>query len=264
MSDHNEVLRWRFGDVAALLLAGCTQLTPPPDWRCWTEPTPLLPIDETIIALKRRNAQPRLREPAELKKQNVDCPFYFMRFAIAAAVDAATISAGNDPAEMAARYRTRAEAAEKAAAEIETLSTTVLESARSPAPRLPFLETPEVIWANKEVLAFRRRGALARIAEDAQHWLQYYQRARGEPFDVWRMVLVAELGFVWNAMTGAIPTQGEEFTAFIVAAFESAAGIQPKVSWERAIRRVIKLDLDWERRGMSFAEAQKIYSGRCT
>jgi hypothetical protein len=251
----------RFGDVAQRLLVGRTQLTPPPVWRCWVEPTPPIPIDEMITDLMRRNAEPRLRAPVELKQQYVDCPYWVMRFAIAAAVDAASISAGKDPAEETKRYRTRAEAAEQATVAIETLRTAMLQSARSPSPRLPFLETPEVIAANKEVLAFRHSGALERIAEDARHCLQFYQHARGEPFDVWRVVFVAELGFAWSAMTGAMPTRSEQFTAFIVAAYDSVAGGQPEVHWDRAIRHVVDLDLDWKNRGMSFAEVQKIYSG---
>jgi hypothetical protein len=82
----NGVLHWRFGDVAARLLGGHTQPDPPTGWPCWSEPTPALPIDDLVTRLRRRNAVPRLRSPAELKERDIPCPFYAARFAIAAAV----------------------------------------------------------------------------------------------------------------------------------------------------------------------------------
>ena len=40
-----DVTRWRLGDVAERLLGGRKRWDPPPDWTCWAEPAPALPID---------------------------------------------------------------------------------------------------------------------------------------------------------------------------------------------------------------------------
>jgi hypothetical protein len=259
---HDDITHWRFGDVAERLLAGHSELNPPPDWHCWTKPAPALPIDDLIARLIRRNAEPRLQSPSELKEQqNVACPFYVVRFAIAAAVDAATAMAGEEPAEMAKRWRIQEEAARQAAAANATIGEALLQSVRRPAPRLPFLETPELIGAYKTVLMLRHIGAYDRIAEDARQWREFYQRARGDPLAVWRVTFAAELGFAWSALTGAVPAQNGEFTHFIATAYDSITDGLPEVSWDRPIRRVVGLGLDWEDRGMSFAEAQKIFLG---
>ena len=170
----------RFGDVTARLLA--TQPNPPSDWPCWNEPAPALPIDDQISYMIQRNAEPRLRTPPELERHGITCPFYAMRFAIAVAVDVATATAGEDPAEMAERWRIQENAARQAAAANATIAETLLQSAR-PEPRLPFLETPELISAYKTSLLLQHTKTFDRIAEDARQWRQFYLRARGEPFE---------------------------------------------------------------------------------
>ena len=219
----------RFGDIAARLLGGRTQPNPPPDWRCWNEPVPALPIDDLINHLVRSNAEPRLRTPPELERHGITCPFYAMRFAIAVAVDAATATAGEDPAEMAERWRVQEKAARQAAAANAVIAGSLLQSARRPEPRLPFIEAPGLISAYRTTLLLQHTKPFDRIAEDARQWRQFYQRARGEPFDVWRAVFVCELGFVWAALTGAKPARNDEFAGFIEAAYASIS--EEEVSW---------------------------------
>jgi hypothetical protein len=187
-----EILRWQFGDVAARLLDGRTQPNPPPDWACWKEPVPALPIDRLITGLVHRNAPPRLRLAPELESCGVSCPYFGIRFAIAVAVDAATAAAAEDPIEMTRRWHAQEQAALRTAAENATLAETLLQPARRPTPRLPFIESPELIDAYKAVL--RHKSACERVAEDAQRWQQFYQHTRRrDPWDVWRMVFAAEL-----------------------------------------------------------------------
>lgn len=254
------VMRWRFGDAAARLLNGHAYSSPPDNWATWKAPSPALPIDDLVSDLIRRNREPRLLPASELKeRQGVVCPFYIARFAVAVAVDAATTAAGEDPAEMAKRWRVHEEAAHQAIAAIATIGETLLSACR-PAPRLPLIETPELVNAYKTTLLVQRMGAFERIADEAQKWRRFYQQARGKPFDVWRTVFAGELGFAWVALTGAQPTRNEDFIYFVDAAFASIDE-KPEISWERTIRRVVSLDLDWRGRGMSFAETQKIFSG---
>lgn len=253
-----EVIRWQFGDVAARLLGGRTQPNPPSDWLCWKEPTPALSIDDQITSLIRRNAHPRLRSRSELDP--IACPYYGARFAIAVAVDAATATAGADPTEMAKRCRVQEEAARQATEAIATISETLLQSSHRPEPRLPRLKSPELIGAYKTALMLRQMGTFERIAADARQWQTFYQRARGEPFDTWRLTFVAELGFAWATLTGVRPARNEWFADFIADAYASIA--DDEVWWDRAIRRAVALDLDWLGRGMSFAEAQKLFLGQ--
>lgn len=254
------VTRWRFGDAAARLLNGRAYSSPPDNWATWKEPSPALPIDDLIADLIRRNKEPRLLSRSELKeRQGVVCPYYIARFAVAAAVDAATTAAAEDPAEMAKRWRIHEKAARQAITAIAAIDETLLSASR-PAPRLPFVETPELVAAYKTVLLLRRMDSFDRIADEAQKWRRFYQQARGKPFDVWRAVFAAELGFAWAALTGALPSRNEDFTYFVAAAYASIDDELSEFSWERAIRRVVKLSLDWRGRGMSFAETQKIFS----
>jgi hypothetical protein len=71
MSGDLIVLHSRFGDVAARLLDGRAQPDPPADWACWSVPAPALPIDDVVARLIGRNADPRLRSPAELQKRDI-------------------------------------------------------------------------------------------------------------------------------------------------------------------------------------------------
>ena len=253
----DDITHWRFGDVAERLLAGHSEPNPPPDWRCWTEPAPALPIDEMISDLMRRNWEPRLRSRSELSAEGIACPFYQLRFAAAAAVDAATEAASVDPAEMAKRWRSQEEKARRAAQAVEDIAASLPHSELRAVPRLPLVEPPELISAYKMTMLLRRVGTFNCIADYARRYRRLFQYDRGGPHDVWRAVFAADLGFAWAALTGENPTRTEPFIELIVACFESIADRQPEVSWERSIRRALALGLDWRGRGNSFFEARK-------
>ena len=122
----DEIMRWRFGDAAERLLNGRTYSDPPDDWAAWEEPSSALPIDQTITKLKTTNRRPRLRSHAELKAQKIICPYYIARFAIAMAVDEATVAAVENPIDMTKRWRAHEVAARKAAPEIDKIAESLL------------------------------------------------------------------------------------------------------------------------------------------
>jgi hypothetical protein len=257
---HDDIIHWRFGDVAERLLAGHSEPAPPPDWRCWIEPAPALPIDEMISDLRRRNREPRLRSRPELSADGIACPFYQLRFAVAAAVDVATEAASEDPAQMAKRWRSEEEKARRAAQVIKDIAASLPYSELRPTPRLPLVEPLELISAYKMVMLLRHMGTFDCIGDYARRYRQLFQYDRGEPYNLWRAVFVADLGFVWVALTGESPARTEPFIEFIVAAFASIADGQPEESWERSIRRALALGLDWRGRGNSFSEVLKNFS----
>ena len=256
----DDIIHWRFGDVAERLLAAHSEPNPPPDWRCWTEPAPALPIDEMISDLMRRNREPRLRSRSELSAEGIACPFYQLRFAVATAVDAAAAAASEDPMEMAERWRSQEEKMRLAAQMVEDIAASLPHSKLRAAPRLPLVEPPEVISAYKMVMLLRHMGTFDCIADYARRYRGLFQHDRGEPYDVWRAVFAADLGFAWAALTGENPARTEPFIEFIVACFESIADRQPEISWERPIRRAMALGLDWRGRGNSFSELRKNFS----
>jgi hypothetical protein len=252
-------MRWRFGDVAARLLAGRNFPSPPPSWACWIEPSPALPIDKVITALKRTNREPRLRSQSELEEQGIVCSYYSTRFAVAVAVDAAAAAADQQRTDMIERWRLHEEAATNAAAEIKIISETLLKSEQRPTPRAPDVESAEVFADYKTIMKFHRDGALERIAAYARQCQQFYQHDRGEASDVWKAVFAADLAFTWRILTGANPARTEPFIRFVTAAYESIGDDLPEVSWERAIRRALALGLDWQHRGSSFDQVRKIF-----
>jgi hypothetical protein len=257
---HDDITHWLFGDVAERLLAGRSEPTPPSDWRCWTKPTPALPIDEMISDLMRRNREPRLRSRSGLSAEGIACPFYQLRFAIAAAVDAATEAGSEDPAQMAERWHSHEKKARQAAQVIKDIAASLPHSKQRPTPRLPLVEPPELISAYKMTMLLRHMGTFDCIADHARRYRQLFQYDRGEAHHTWRVVFAADLGFVWAALTGENPARTEPFIEFIIACFESIADGQPEVSWERPIRRALDLGLDWRGRGNSFSKVLKNFS----
>ena len=159
------------------------------------------------------------------------------------------------------RWSTQEQAALRAAAENTILAETLLQPARRPSPRLPFFESPALIQAYQAVL--RQRGAYEVIADDARRWRQFYQHTRRrEPQDLWRMAFVIDMGVAWATLTGVAPTRGDSFIGFINAAFNSLLPDEAddEVAWDRAVRAVIELDLDWCQRGLSSVEIERRFS----
>ena len=253
----NEVVRLRLGDVSGRLLKGL--VLSPGSWVAWRAPTPALPIDELITSMSRRNTTPRLLSPPELRERKIDCPYFGARWAIALAVEAAATEAAVDPVEMAERWRGYEEAACQAAAANAAIAGSLLNS--RPSPRLPFIDAPELTCAYAKTREIQHARYYEIIAEQAQRWRQIYRQTRGDPFDLWRVVFAAQLAFTWLALTNVMPARNEGFTDFIETAYASIDDKMPEVSWERAIRHVASLDIEWERgRVMSLGAIQKIFS----
>jgi hypothetical protein len=244
------ITRWRFGQVASVLLPGGEQCEPwnwkpPTDWSCWDEPSPALPIDWVLTRLRHSNRPPQLRPRDELDTRGLPCPYYAARFAIALAVDAATMAAADDAAEMARRWRAHEHAASKARAGIKTIAESLTRAAsETPFTRWPLVESPEVRAAYKLIFALHQIGGLDRIEEHARRSRQVFQRDQG---DVWRAVFAAELGFFWRVLTDSPPARTTPFIDFITAAYESLMDDPPSVSWERPVRRALAMGLDWDR-----------------
>jgi hypothetical protein len=238
----DDVTHWRFGDVAERLLGGRRQYQPPPGWPCWREPTPALPIDRAITALRESNREPRLRPQEQLGL----CPYYGVRWAIAMAADAATVAASDDAADMAERWRVQVEEARKAGAALAVLTESLLHpTTQTPMTRWPMLEPAEVTQSYNAIFMLQRSGALDRLSEHARRARQFFENNQGAPEDVWRLVFCADLGFTWRLLTGANPARTEPFINFVAAAYESLDA-PAAVSWERSVRRALGLELDWD------------------
>jgi hypothetical protein len=245
MMPYDDITRWRFGDAAARLLGGRTRSDPPDDWPCWREPAPALAIDQMITRLKTENREPRLRSRAELEKKAIRCPYYLMRWIIAAAVDEATETAAYDPAEMMQRWRVHEEAASKAAAAINIIVETLLQPTMTPRPRMPALEPPDVMNAYKMTMMVRQSGALNRVVNNARQWQRIFQYDRSEPYHVWRLIFAANLCSAWQVLTGANPARTDPFIEFVEDAYTSLGDDLPEISWTRPIRRALDMGLNW-------------------
>src|SRR6516225_8955333 len=151
-----DVRRWRFRDVAGRLLDGGTCWDPPPDWTCWSKPTTALPIDNIITSLRHSNRNPRLRSREELGGQGILCPYHAARWQIAHAVDAATVAAADDPADMARRWRVHEEEARKAAGAVATIAESLLLATEAPMTRWPIVEPPGVTRIYEMLFALHR------------------------------------------------------------------------------------------------------------
>jgi hypothetical protein len=237
----DEFRHWRYSDVAERLRLQSWH--PPKDWPCWAEPSPALPIDKAITALRDSNRVPRLRPREKLNSIGLRCCYYAARFAVAMAADVSTMAANDDPVEMARRWHAREQAVHNAIREIAV----VVESLRAgqsgtPLVRWPRREPVEVCHAYEALPALRQ--ALDQIAKHARSSRRVYQHDQG---DVWRLVFAADLGFFWRVLTGSNPTRADPFIGFVAAAFESLSDDLPAVPWERTTRRAIAMELDWDR-----------------
>ena len=104
----------------------------------------MLPIDRAITALRHSNRVPRLRPEEVLDARIIACPYYAARYATAMAVDAATVAAGDDPVDMARRWRAHEHAARDARASIAAIAQSLVLAAEVPCTRWPLLEPDEV------------------------------------------------------------------------------------------------------------------------
>jgi hypothetical protein len=240
----DDVTHWRFGDVAERLLGGRRQYQPPPSWPCWREPALALPIDHAITALRESNREPRLRPQEQLGL----CPYYGARWAIAMAVDAATVAASDDVADMAERWRVHADVIRKAAAEIAVVTASLLHPAtQTPMTRWPIIEPPEIEQTYNMLCMLHHSGALARLVEHAHASAQVFANKQGSRSDVWKTVFAADLGFTWCLLTGTKPARTEPFISFVAAAYASLTDVPAAWSWDNAVRRALGLELDWDR-----------------
>jgi hypothetical protein len=135
-----DVTRWRLGDVAERLLGGRKRWDPPADWTCWAKPAPA----RLLTALRQSNRELRLRLREILAERGIACPYYGARWAIALAVDPATVSVAVDPADMVKRWRAHEEAAREERAGIVAIAESLVEAEKIPYSRWPLLEPPEV------------------------------------------------------------------------------------------------------------------------
>ena len=248
-----DVTRWRLGDVAERLLGGRKRWDPPPDWACWSEPAPVLPIDRAITALRHSNRVPQLRPEEVLDARIIACPYYAARYATAMAVDAATVAAGDDPADMARRWRAHEHAARDARASIAAIAQSLVLAAEVPCTRWPLLEPDEVTRAYELVVMVHRIGGLDRIAEYARQSRQLFQNNQGDAGNVWRVVFAADLAFTWRVLTGSNPARTDPFVGFVAAAFESLTDDPSPEPWENAVRRALAMELDWDRYDKKFS-----------
>ena len=202
-----------------------------------------------ITSLRESHRGPRLRAPEALAARGLACPFYAVRWAIAMAVDAATVAAQDDPAEMARRWRLREQAVEQVAAGTAILAQSL--TTKPPATRWPLLEPRDVTQTDEALFHLHRSGRLTRAADHARKLRQLFSNNQG---NVWRIVFVADLGFTWKALTGSNPTRTDPFVSFIAAAFESCSDNPPALSWEWTVRKALTLGLDWGRYEKYFAQ----------
>jgi hypothetical protein len=243
-----DVTRWRFADVAKRLLDGWTSYNPPPGWVCWGEPSPTLPIDRAITALRNSNREPRLCPRDELDAIKISCPYHGVRWQIADAVDAATVAAADDPADMARRWRVHEEELHKAAEPIAIIAESLLRAEQMPITRWPIVEPPEVTRGYEIIFGLHRSGLLSRMGEHARISRQFFQHDRSGKFDIWRLAFCADLGFLWRALTDTPPARTEPFINFVATAYSSLADDLPPVNWEHTVRRASELGLDWIQR----------------
>jgi hypothetical protein len=130
--------------ASATSQSGCSAANPPPDWACWAERAPARPIDRALTALRQSNRKPRLRLREILAERSIACPYYGARWAIALAVDSATVSVAVYPADMVKRWRAHEEAAREARAGIAAIAESLVEAEKIPYSHWPLLEQPEV------------------------------------------------------------------------------------------------------------------------
>jgi hypothetical protein len=246
-----DVTRWRFGDVAKRLLGGRTSYEPPPNWAYWREPTPALPIDRAITTLRNSDRAPRLRPRETLDARVIACPYYGTRWATAMAVDAATVMARDDPAEMTARWRAHEKAAAESRHGIAAIAESLVRATQMPLSRWPMCVPEDVERTYEQIIRLHRSGGLDRISDQARVQRKFFQNNQGSREQIWRVVFAADLGLTWRALTGNNPARTEPFIAFVAATYDSLdAG--PSVSWENPIRRALAMGVDWDRYDKNF------------
>jgi len=245
--DPQNITCWRFGDVAARLLDAnkFTFGRPPPDWSLWAEPIAesKLPIDDIITKLCHSNREPRLRSREDLNALGLACPYYAARWAIALAVENATVIASNDdPSRILEAWRKAEEAVQKIREGAEALE--ALLKARLLWPRWPLLRSPAInLVCNTMVELCRRDGIVKRAEDDARIEQETFKNNQG---DIWKLSFVAELGLAWRALTGTNPARTDPFLGFIAAAYESVTDKSDEISWEGTVRRALKLGVNWD------------------
>jgi hypothetical protein len=249
-----DATRLRFGDAAKRLTGGRIQYTPPADWKCGVEPTPALPIDETISELRQSNRLHRLRPREELSARGIVCPYYAARWATALAVDAATVAAGDDPKDMVRRWSMLERSAQQARDGIKGIAD-LLTTAQAPVTRWPLLEANDIQQAYDVLIrVLHQSGVLDRMVQHAHQSRRVFQGNQGDKDSIWRLVFAADLGFTWRVLTNSPPAETEPFMSFVAAAFNSLTDDPKPVSWERSIRRALALELDWDRYEKEFLQ----------
>jgi hypothetical protein len=238
----SDIRNWRFDDAAKVLTGGRRSPVPPPKWKCWIQPSPPLPIDEAITTLIQSNKIPHLRPKVELAVRGFRCPYFAVRWAVAMAVDAATVAAKDDPADMASRWRALEEFARAARGPVVAIAESLKCDSRVARTRWPLTEPPEVRYALELIFKLQQTNGLEHIANQAHSTRQLFQNNQG---DIWRLTFAADLGFTWVALTGERPARSDPYLNFVAAAFSSLSNTE--ISWERAVRRALALGLDWER-----------------
>jgi hypothetical protein len=252
----SDIIRnWRFDDAAKVLTGGRRSPEPPPKWKCWIQPSPPLPIDEAVTTLIQSNKIPHLRPKEELEERGFQCPYYAVRWGVAMAVDAATVAAKDDPADMASRWRAAEEFARAAQAPVAAIAESLKRDSRAARTRWPLTEPLEGRDALELVFKLHQTNGLEHIAKHAHSTRQLFQNNQG---DIWRLIFAADLGFTWVALTSERPARNDHYLNFVAAAFSSLGNTE--ISWERAVRRALALGLDWERYEKFFKNDRKFTS----
>ena len=212
-----------------------------PDWRYWQEPKTLLPIDEEIIRLWRSNHDPRLLSRKELADRGILCPFLHARWRIALGVHAAGIEAADDPAARAQAFEEIRDAARSAAPGIAKLGKLLLTR---PSPLWPVVEAERIRTIYKLIYALDQLNGLDQVADYANVERHIFRRELGH---VGRRVFAAEMGRFWRDLTGSTPARTEPFIRFVASAHASLGDNMTEVSWDRAVRSMLAMGIDWSR-----------------
>jgi hypothetical protein len=225
------------------LMPGGMRMTTPRSWRCGTEPSSPLSIDENITWLRKRKRTPKLRQDV---REIVLCPYWYARFMTALAAVVATREASRSD-----EFRLRSadgwrELAKKASRIRRELADNF--GADPPEGKIVF---PEDRWTHYEApLSITKAYEDVARSVSALSVIEQYGRFRrkiltNRQLDVWRLTFVTQLGLAWQILTGTRPSNSKAFLNFVAAAWESLTE-DVELSWDWHVRRALELrQADW-------------------
>ena len=89
------IIRVKISGLTARLLPGAKHYasSPPPNWRCWSRPQEPETIDDAVTELIARRRSPKLKSRAALQAAGIECPYWYARAYVVAAIDTALSTA---------------------------------------------------------------------------------------------------------------------------------------------------------------------------